>query len=145
MKLPVFYVFSVEKLQQLSHKFTVIQKQNMVDLCEQIHNRTFFLAMRIWWTRTWGTSWTAPRGRGRRRRRTTAVRFLPRPQNSLLTLPTRFLYFSLLSRVADPDPVGHKWPTKVGKNSEISCFEVLDVLFWKLKASFVTWTSFMEA
>ncbi len=38
-----------------------------------------------------------------------------------------------------------KWPTKVGKNLEISCFEVLDVLFRKLKASYVTWMSFMEA
>jgi hypothetical protein len=33
----------------------------------------------------------------------------------------------------------------MGKNLEISCFEVLDVLFWGLKASFVAWTSFMEA
>ncbi len=28
---------------------------------------------------------------------------------------------------------------------EMSCFEVLDVLFWGLKASPVAWTSFMEA
>ncbi len=45
----------------------------------------------------------------------------------------------------DRDPGGQKWPTKVGKNQEISCFEVLDVLFSELKASFVTWMSFMEA
>ncbi len=38
----------------------------------------------------------------------------------------------------DPDPEGQKWPTKVGKILEISCFEVLDVLFWELKASSVT-------
>jgi hypothetical protein len=29
----------------------------------------------------------------------------------------------------DTDPGGQKCPTKVGKNSEISCFQVLDVLF----------------
>ncbi len=29
----------------------------------------------------------------------------------------------------DPDPRGQKGPTKVEKNLEISCFEVLDVLF----------------
>jgi hypothetical protein len=29
----------------------------------------------------------------------------------------------------DPDPGGQKWPTKVGKNLKISCFELLDVLF----------------
>jgi hypothetical protein len=58
----------------------------------------------------------APRGRGRRRRRTTAVRSLQRRQNSLLTLPMRFLYISLSNRVADPDPGGLKWPTKVEKN-----------------------------
>ncbi len=34
---------------------------------------------------------------------------------------------------------------KSTKNLEISCFEVLDVLFLELKASFVNWTSFMEA
>ncbi len=34
-----------------------------------------------------------------------------------------------------PDPGGQKWPTKVEKNWEISCFEVLDILFWELKAS----------
>ncbi len=47
-----------------------------------------------------------------------------------------------------PDPGGQKWPTKrckSRKNLEISWFEVLDVLFWELKASFVNRTSFMEA
>jgi hypothetical protein len=29
----------------------------------------------------------------------------------------------------DPDPGGQKWPTKIGKITEFSCFEVLDVLF----------------
>jgi hypothetical protein len=29
----------------------------------------------------------------------------------------------------DPDPGGQKLLTKVGKNCEISCFEVLDILF----------------
>ncbi len=31
------------------------------------------------------------------------------------------------------------------KNKEISCFEVLDFVFWGLKASSVAWTSFIEA
>jgi hypothetical protein len=31
------------------------------------------------------------------------------------------------------------------KREEISCFEVLDVLFLGLKASHVAWTSFMKA
>ncbi len=48
-------------------------------------------------------------------------------------------------RNPDPDPRGQKWPTQVEKNLEISNFEVLDVLFWELKASFVTWKSFIEA
>jgi hypothetical protein len=39
----------------------------------------------------------------------------------------------------DSGPRGQKLHTK------ISCFEVLDVLFWGLKAFPVTWTSFMEA
>jgi hypothetical protein len=38
-----------------------------------------------------------------------------------------------------------KMTTEVEKIKEISCFEVMDVLFWELKACFVTWTSFMEA
>jgi hypothetical protein len=29
----------------------------------------------------------------------------------------------------DPDPGGQTLPTKIGKNKEISCFELLDVLF----------------
>jgi hypothetical protein len=45
-------------------------------------------------------------------------------------------------RIRNPDPGGQKWPTKVEK--KISCFEVLDVLFWELKASSVTWMFFME-
>ncbi len=36
------------------------------------------------------------------------------------------------------------WTTN-RKSEEISCFEMLDVLFWGLKASPVAWTSFMEA
>ncbi len=71
----------------------------------------------------------------------------------------------LLFSVSDPDPdsirtVGPDLYSKSGsgsgsrrikithkrrKNLEISCFEVLDVLFSELKASFVSWTSFMEA
>ncbi len=43
------------------------------------------------------------------------------------------------------DPGGQKWSTKTGKSSEISCFEVLDVLFWGLKASPIAWTFFIEA
>jgi hypothetical protein len=34
---------------------------------------------------------------------------------------------------------------KIEKSTECSCFEVLDVLFWGLKASPVAWASFMEA
>ncbi len=48
-------------------------------------------------------------------------------------------------RNPDPDPCGQKWPTKVGKNLKLSCFEVLDVHLWELKAFSVTWTCFMEA
>jgi hypothetical protein len=29
----------------------------------------------------------------------------------------------------DPDPGGQKLPTKIEKSEEISCFEILDVLF----------------
>jgi hypothetical protein len=43
------------------------------------------------------------------------------------------------------DPGGQKLPTKVEKSQKFSLFEVLDVLFWGLKASSVAWTSFMEA
>ncbi len=49
-------------------------------------------------------------------------------------------------RIRNSDPGGQKWPTKVEKN-----FKKLHVLkcwlffFCELKASFVTWTSFMEA
>jgi hypothetical protein len=44
-----------------------------------------------------------------------------------------------------PDPGGKKLPTEVEKNVEISCFEVLDVLFRGLKASSVACKSFVEA
>ncbi len=47
-------------------------------------------------------------------------------------------------RNPDPDPGGQKWPIKV-EFFLSSRFEVLDGLFWELKASFVTWTFFMEA
>jgi hypothetical protein len=33
------------------------------------------------------------------------------------------------SRVADPDPGGQNLPTEKEKSDEISCFELLDVLF----------------
>jgi hypothetical protein len=45
----------------------------------------------------------------------------------------------------DPDPGGQKFSKKIEKSTEFSCFEVLDVLFWGLKASPVAWASFMEA
>jgi hypothetical protein len=53
----------------------------------------------------------------------------------------------------DPDPYSEsgsgsrreKITHKNRKNKEISCFTVPDVLFGELNASFVTWTSFMEA
>ncbi len=45
----------------------------------------------------------------------------------------------------DPDPGGQKLPKKIEKRTEFSSFEVLDVLFWELKASSVAWESFMEA
>ncbi len=48
-------------------------------------------------------------------------------------------------RIRNPDPGGQKWPTEVEFFFLISCFEVVDGLFWELKASFVTWTFFMEA
>jgi hypothetical protein len=38
-----------------------------------------------------------------------------------------------------------KMTHKKRKSTEFSCFEVLDVLFWGLKASSVAWASFMEA
>jgi len=41
----------------------------------------------------------------------------------------------------DPDPAG---PTKIEKSQEISCFEVLDVLYSGMKASPLAWTSFLE-
>jgi hypothetical protein len=54
-------------------------------------------------------------------------------------------------RSVDPDPYSEsgsgsrraKMTHKIKKNSEISCFEVLDVLFREPKASSVTWTFFM--
>ncbi len=55
-------------------------------------------------------------------------------------------------RSVDPDPYSESGSgsrrakmTHKSRKKEISCFEVLDVLFRELKASFVTWTSFMEA
>ncbi len=48
-------------------------------------------------------------------------------------------------RNPDPDPEGQKWPTKVEFFFLSSCFELLDGLFWELKASSVIWTFFMEA
>jgi hypothetical protein len=36
--------------------------------------------------------------------------------------------YSHFGSVPDPNPGGQKWPTKIGKNLEIS-FEVLDVFF----------------
>ncbi len=53
--------------------------------------------------------------------------------------------FRIRIRNPDPDPGGQKWPTKVVFFFLSSCFEVLDGLFWELKASSVTWTFFMEA
>jgi hypothetical protein len=49
-------------------------------------------------------------------------------------------------QIADPDAGGQKWPTKIEKSTEFSCFEVLDVL--GLKASPSAWAYvpyFMEA
>ncbi len=34
----------------------------------------------------------------------------------------------------DPDPGEQKWPTNIEKSKEFSCFEVLEALFWGLKA-----------
>jgi hypothetical protein len=59
----------------------------------------------------------------------------------------------------DPDSIGsvdpdsgsgsgsrrEKWLTKVENFLKNSCFEVLDGLYWELKASSVTWTFFVEA
>ncbi len=51
----------------------------------------------------------------------------------------------------DPDLASHgsafkkaKMTHKIEKSKEISCFEVLDVLFRGLKASPVAWASLME-
>jgi hypothetical protein len=44
-----------------------------------------------------------------------------------------------------PDRIRDPNPAKIGNNSEISFFEVVDVLFCGLKASSEAWTSFMEA
>ncbi len=46
---------------------------------------------------------------------------------------------------ADPEPGGQKLPTKIENSKGFPCFEVLDVLFWGLKASPVAWDSFREA
>jgi hypothetical protein len=55
-------------------------------------------------------------------------------------------------RSVDPDPESGSGSgsrraqrPKKEKSKEISCFEVLDVLFRGLKVSPVAWTSFMEA
>ncbi len=40
---------------------------------------------------------------------------------------------------------GKNYQKKIEKRKEFSSFEVLDVLFWGLKASPVAWASFMEA
>ncbi len=45
----------------------------------------------------------------------------------------------------DSGPGVQKCPTKIELREEILCFEVLDVLFWGLKAFTVDWTPFMEA
>ncbi len=50
-------------------------------------------------------------------------------------------FFIPTGSVSDPDPYWiriQKWLTKLEKIKKISCFEVLDVLFGELKASFVT-------
>jgi hypothetical protein len=52
----------------------------------------------------------------------------------------------------DPDPESGpgsgsrraKMTHKSRKKLKISCFEMLDGLFWELKASSVTWTFFIE-
>jgi hypothetical protein len=57
----------------------------------------------------------------------------------------------LWGRVADPDSESGsgsrraKMTHKSRKNFKSSCFEVLDGLFWELKASSITWKFFMEA
>ncbi len=48
-------------------------------------------------------------------------------------------------RNLDPDPRGQQLDTKIEKSEEISCFEVLDVLFCGQKASPVAWMFFIEA
>ncbi len=55
------------------------------------------------------------------------------------------IHIQIRNPYPDPDPGGQKWPAKTEKSLEISCFEVLDVLFWGMKASPVPWTSFMDA
>ncbi len=36
----------------------------------------------------------------------------------------------------DPDPGGQKWPTKIEKSTEFSCFEVLDCSLWRAEGFF---------
>ncbi len=43
-----------------------------------------------------------------------------------------------------PDPWGRKWPISIEKRGQISCFVMLGVLFWGLKASPVAWMSFTD-
>jgi hypothetical protein len=40
---------------------------------------------------------------------------------------------------------GKNDPQKIEKKKNISCFEVLDILFGGLKASLVAWPSYVEA
>ena len=64
----------------------------------------------------------------------------------------KYLYFKYSHELLDPDPHtnpvpdrgGHKWPKKIGKRIYFSSFEVLDVLFWGLKASPVLGVLFSE-
>jgi hypothetical protein len=50
-------------------------------------------------------------------------------------------------RNPDPDPEGQKCPTKLVKSQEISCFKVLDFLFWGLISKLQFWSkkSFFSA
>jgi hypothetical protein len=50
--------------------------------------------------------------------------------HKLQALPHLFFYY-LFIYLFIPDPGGKKLPTIIEKSEEISCFEVLDVLFFK--------------
>jgi hypothetical protein len=56
------------------------------------------------------------------------------PTSSLLSVLVFWIRIPIDFGWVDSDPGGQIRPTKIEKSLEISCFEVLDVLFWGVKA-----------